>query len=1169
MAFIKRGEAVTITTESIQSVDNVVSDPKILAQFEKVASDLKMIAPKAKDFLYFSAVMMHAAEASILDENGAVRKDAQGNNITCGWEKSGDSWRWACSDSSILPYKNSNNDIFPEEELLKAYKKWIGRPLCLDHQSSSVDMVRGVIVDTYYDYPNKRVVALCALDKVSYPELARKVATGVSASVSMGTAVGRAICTECGNVAKTEGEFCEHMRSKSCYGEINVDLNPIELSIVVNGADPKAKIRHIVAAAESIAQYVSSKEEQISKMADMHEMVDPDEVKDITEELEGVLNKLKDLQETAKRVEEEEEAEEEHEEHEEHEVSSDEDEEDANDEKCASGSGEDIKKLAGVLDNIYKGLNKLQDDVDQLSQNKKEDIDKMTKKEAYFQGGGGPNEPGPSPRYPIEDAESIRDLKDKQMVGQMDTGPVEGMHPGPESTDKSEEERKRELQRLAEEREQRSLKRQAVVAKAKEAFQNRKEAYFQGGGGPNEPTPGKPTYEKEDYAKTRDGEDKQMVGEKPFPGVGDVEGLYGDDEKKKQMLARAKLTAKFIKAADVEKGEDDKANSRWQVYSDNKLILSSTVSDITNGKVDALYDFVATEKFGRKILDTIRTEGFDKAQTILKGAQAPELPTPPPEEAELPEGAEEAVEMDEGFAGDVREQIPDLMEDVENAFADLRNAVNTLLEGGDELSSFEELEEEEVEEGEPTFASLVEMQKKLSAELVEEMNKTAGVLEEQAEELRLVKHIYDNKEKLADKDIDQFNKLAANTCSDTKETLADHYKLLESFVKYAHGTEELVKKAEKHPLQEVYEKNTKDQKPVDRESKIKHDPSAGSGPYNPAEEAEEKDPKGESTTGREVKRQKAKADDADDSNDAALDDLLEMLEGGEEAPEAPEDANPAAIEAEVPLSGGGTATITGDPVDVGKAVSSAEDKPDLSTKEGRAAYREELEKLAQTGLSFNPVLDEAHPQGGTTTQLDVPPEGELAKTETLEEAHDKVMDVATAPPKVRKMAEDIQKMVVEGKIDPEKDFDGLIAAGLDADAVAYWKKFFGEAGAEGSQFASELVKEHAKAANEADKEKYQVKIARAYELAYDMVGRGMIQNTRPAVKEQVEELMSFNDEAFESMKRWVDRQPSIQKNASLPQVGLMSTGDSIALPAPEAAQNEWAELNKIWAGKKL
>ena len=198
MAFIKIGESLAITSSDIQSTESVLSNPEIVMRFEKIANELKTIAPKANDFLYFTAIMMHAAEASLLDDSGTLKKDASGKDVTAHWDRSNDSWKWVCSDSNVMPYKNANCDIFPEEELVKAHKQWIGRPLCLDHKSDSVDHIRGVIIDTYYDMPKKRVIALCALDKKNYPDLARKVTSRYATSVSMGTAVGRAICTDCG-----------------------------------------------------------------------------------------------------------------------------------------------------------------------------------------------------------------------------------------------------------------------------------------------------------------------------------------------------------------------------------------------------------------------------------------------------------------------------------------------------------------------------------------------------------------------------------------------------------------------------------------------------------------------------------------------------------------------------------------------------------------------------------------------------------------------------------------------------------------------------------------------------------------------------------------------------------------------------------------------------------
>ena len=119
--------------------------------------------------------MMHAAEASSLnDEDGTPKLNVKGEPVKVGWDTSNGTWKWTSNDPNIKPYKNSNGDIFPEEELIKAYKKWKHKPLCVDHKSSSVDHVRGFIVDTYYDRNLKRVIAFCALDKAGFPQLASK-----------------------------------------------------------------------------------------------------------------------------------------------------------------------------------------------------------------------------------------------------------------------------------------------------------------------------------------------------------------------------------------------------------------------------------------------------------------------------------------------------------------------------------------------------------------------------------------------------------------------------------------------------------------------------------------------------------------------------------------------------------------------------------------------------------------------------------------------------------------------------------------------------------------------------------------------------------------------------------------------------------------------------------
>lgn len=239
----------------------VEDHPEIQARFASVTQALraeqhrigeKELSEKVDDFLYASCIMMHAAEASLINQETGDPIFATAGEPVRGWFENyrtatgRETVRWISPDG-IKPYRNGNLDIFPEAELVKAHKEWVGKPLCKDHVSNTVDGIRGVIVDTYYDPKFKRVHALFALDKRNYPDLARKVEAGYATNVSMGTGVGRSVCVECQNVATTANEFCGHVRNRTHYGEINLDLNPIELSIVVTGADPLAKIRKIVA----------------------------------------------------------------------------------------------------------------------------------------------------------------------------------------------------------------------------------------------------------------------------------------------------------------------------------------------------------------------------------------------------------------------------------------------------------------------------------------------------------------------------------------------------------------------------------------------------------------------------------------------------------------------------------------------------------------------------------------------------------------------------------------------------------------------------------------------------------------------------------------------------------------------------------------------------------
>ncbi len=221
-----------------------LASPEILERLEKHAKHYQTLAPKSDDFLYFSIIFLKSAESALIDDFGNPKKVGADQ----AWGYFDDNWAW---HGNVKPHKNNNLDIFPEAELRKASRQWIGKPLCVDHKSDTVDGIRGIILDTHYDEKLKQVVGLCALDKINYPDLARKVQTGVVRFGSMGTAVGISVCSECSHKARNPREYCDCILKRSAWGEINIELKPIEYSLVVQPAEPGAKLLRCIASIKS------------------------------------------------------------------------------------------------------------------------------------------------------------------------------------------------------------------------------------------------------------------------------------------------------------------------------------------------------------------------------------------------------------------------------------------------------------------------------------------------------------------------------------------------------------------------------------------------------------------------------------------------------------------------------------------------------------------------------------------------------------------------------------------------------------------------------------------------------------------------------------------------------------------------------------------------------
>lgn len=133
---------------------------------------------------------------------------------------------------------NKNGDGWPSEELRKAYKSFVGKPIFVDHHNSDPKRARGVIVDAAYHLEDHKTASLdpywskapdpshmppcwiellLEVDAKRFPRLAKSVISGDIDGVSMGANVAESVCSHCGNIAEEPSQFCRHIQSKNAY----------------------------------------------------------------------------------------------------------------------------------------------------------------------------------------------------------------------------------------------------------------------------------------------------------------------------------------------------------------------------------------------------------------------------------------------------------------------------------------------------------------------------------------------------------------------------------------------------------------------------------------------------------------------------------------------------------------------------------------------------------------------------------------------------------------------------------------------------------------------------------------------------------------------------------------------------------------------------------------
>ena len=113
---------------------------------------------------------------------------------------------------------NDNFDEFPAEEIKRAYRTFVGKPVFVNHHNANHRRARGIIIDAVLHEdinpdgsPDTWAEVLMEVDAVRFPRLAEAVIAGDIARTSMGTDVEYSVCTACGNKAYTPAEYCQHI----------------------------------------------------------------------------------------------------------------------------------------------------------------------------------------------------------------------------------------------------------------------------------------------------------------------------------------------------------------------------------------------------------------------------------------------------------------------------------------------------------------------------------------------------------------------------------------------------------------------------------------------------------------------------------------------------------------------------------------------------------------------------------------------------------------------------------------------------------------------------------------------------------------------------------------------------------------------------------------------
>jgi hypothetical protein len=1101
-----------------ESAEKVLASQELVDRLNKLATDVRAIAPKSDDFLYFSIIFLKAAESAYLDENGKVKKLANGEDA---WGFFDENWKW---HGNVLPHRNNNRDIFPESQLKIAAKKWVGMPLCRDHESSSVDGIRGIILDAHYDEKFKQVIGLCALDKVNYPDLARKVTTGLVRYGSMGTAVEVSICSECGNKASTQKEYCSHVLGKTAHGEINVGLKPIEYSLVVQPAEPGAILLRCLASLEDYrTEFVNYGVENVDEMlgrlsekqASHLETIMktacgengcsiPQRKKIITSFLanNGFI-KESDLKDTSGHTNsdiktyayQESDAGSERFTSGEpgvrnqlfgatssHSILGTKDPEDEPDFTASSDvvkavnrnpSSAPLTSVAGVKDSDKLSINQLLEDI--MSETNLKKRAELRRRIAYMQGGESVDDKSyrePSGFKSDKMSETVRNTQDRHLLQDAD------------------------MDKLT--REDMALKEKLSRAALKDA-RLRRIAYMQGGESVDDKGYREPaTFKSDKMSETvRNTQDRHLLQD------ADMSKLTREDMALKEKLSRASargaalnkvaytgpsLTTRFSVKRNAN-GSINKSASVFEVFSGNRRVIAATAGDIFGSDLNGNWDWIKSEEYGREVCRQIRASGIPYVSGLLKAAQ--ELPPPPdmgaaPADAgappapaaagaalppmddmgAVPMGAEPMDDemAPEGDAGAEEEESAEKAEDpagqIDKELTDIETAVSAVRDLVNELKDKQQADVDvNVFTGKKKDGEEDEEKLALSRHLFNDLKKAYRQLDSSADELAMVAETYENIAKLSSAQRREFVKLAGEARKDSARILGEATSLIrvaKTFVT-AGGLKKSAQSAKDYMKDDYVMEGDEASDYVDYED------DAMMGPEH----------------------------DMYDGEHAAADELVS----------AAMDMRRARREAIVK-----------------QAESSALSK--------RSAARTALLKRAEEAVNMaeDEAKDKKHPMKGHDKDMKGHDKGK--KSEKGDDSGDVKDDDLNDMSALHTM-----NGMQMGMRSQENMPAGMSAGPQMSDQV---KAFDVRASALNARMQQKKAED--------ERESYRIKLRRAYDVGMEMQRKGLLPQTKVALDKQVDDIMAFDDGAFEAFKRSIANAKTVRSVKVAADLGGVNVG---------------------------